>query len=765
MPQTTYKYFSLTLRKCGGPLGMKLGYCNGNLIVTRFQDIDEKGTKGPAETCNLLQTGDILLEVQGMNIKGFLFNQIVSMIKENDILTFRFSRKVESGLVNLLSNHPVPPWQRKRLRQLPMDFCTKCVFTAFDTDLNGALSREELENTPFGTVFECVFKRMDGNDDGLIDVEEWNNAWLQLREEVGSLKVQNMLCRIVYHCNIDVEDGLKKYGEKDEACDFENIAEIENAMNRSISNILKLKALGNSRIAGVNKKAVHLFAVNSNANIYSEEMRKKRILTLKQDDRLEKLGRLFKLWDFDSNGYLDLLEIKVVMHHFKNSMYPHDYFKKAIMSEYVDNKIGYKGFESDPLVTKKEFPFFFLHLCDAHELEKFNETLTMLHRSIVIVSNTIEADKAFKRISPLQKSLPTSIIKRILKQYFIQPNEEADDYFQYAPAISSINLSLEDVPDSLNRETFKSYIVRQLGNERTLPHIFSEILKKVVDGYTREIEGKLIDKLYTLWDQDSSGYLEAEEIDAVLIRLDFIYDMLYDNETYAVTGDSRNIESHFMEGVDPEGKIINVGVGKTKMRRASLLALKSLGIKRGINGVLTKEQFPVYIKKLCVSFGEGGFTNFIYFMRKVVIEVRRLKSFMNILTIRGFQKAYTNSGFINYFQNVIDSMDQSCMGYGAINMECVKKVFNGNESQTTPAEIANLCLEMIAPLTVDEFKKILVAMELVAKEWAKGNVNNTVKINPMSTISVTNDARVENIEEDPLNGSAPAKGGGCCMLQ
>ena len=152
-------------------------------------------------------------------------------------------------------------------------------------------------------------------------------------------------------------------------------------------------------------------------------------------------------------------------------------------------------------------------------------------------------------------------------------------------------------------------------------------------------------------------------------------------------------------------------------------------------------------------------------MRKVVIEVRRLKSFMNILTIRGFQKAYTNSGFINYFQNVIDSMDQSCMGCGAINMECVKKVFNGNESQTTPAEIANLCLEMIAPLTVDEFKKILVAMELVAKEWAKGNVNNTVKINPMSTISVTNNARVENIEEDPLNGSAPAKGGGCCMLQ
>ena len=183
--------------------------------------------------------------------------------------------------------------------------------------------------------------------------------------------------------------------------DLENIAEIENAMNRSISNILKLKALGNSRIAGVNKKAVQLFAVNSNANIYSEEMRKKRILTLKQDDRLEKLGRLFKLWDFDSNGYLDLLEIKVVMHHFKNSMYPHDYFKKAIMSEYVDNKLGYKGFESDPLVTKKEFPFFFLHLCDAHELEKFNETLTMLHRSIVIVSNTIEADKAFKRISPI----------------------------------------------------------------------------------------------------------------------------------------------------------------------------------------------------------------------------------------------------------------------------------------------------------------------------------------------------------------------------
>ena len=75
-------------------------------------------------------------------------------------------------------------------------------------------------------------------------------------------------------------------------------------------------------------------------------------------------------------------------------------------------------------------------MCDSDELEKFSEILTLLRRSIILVSNTIEADKAFKRISPLLKPLPTSTIKRSLAEHFVAPDPEADTYFQYAPAIA-----------------------------------------------------------------------------------------------------------------------------------------------------------------------------------------------------------------------------------------------------------------------------------------------------------------------------------------
>ena len=84
------------------------------------------------------------------------------------------------------------------------------------------------------------------------------------------------------------------------------------------------------------------------------------------------------------------------------------------------------------------------------------------------------------------------------------------------------------MPDILGRESFKDFVVRKLGQERTLPHVFSHIINDVVEGFTKEREANLINKLFDLWDADNSGELEAKEIDDVLLRLDYVYDMLYD---------------------------------------------------------------------------------------------------------------------------------------------------------------------------------------------------------------------------------------------
>lgn len=322
MPQ---KIFSVTLDKGGGPLGMKLGYNKGKIVITRFQDIDDKGSKGPAESSGMLNPGDELLSIQGINIKGFLFTQIIAMIQENDILTFRFSRQVEPGILNLLSNHPVPPATTKRLRQLGIKYSVNRVFEAFDTDSNGTLSPSELANTPFKSFHEGLLDTMDTNADGLIGKDEWAAAWTSLQQKVGSLSVQNMLIRLIYHCEIDVEEELKKVEEamnKDQ--DNKNKTDIENVMNRSIENIMKLKALEDSRVRSPNTstntdgRTANIFAVGTTKS--PDETKEMRINTLKEAGRVEKLKELFDLWDFDGNGFLDLLEIKVVMYHLKNSM-------------------------------------------------------------------------------------------------------------------------------------------------------------------------------------------------------------------------------------------------------------------------------------------------------------------------------------------------------------------------------------------------------------------------------------------------------------
>ena len=406
-------------------------------------------------------------------------------------------------------------------------------------------------------------------------------------------------------------------------------------------------------------------------------------------------------------------------------------------------------------------------MCDSDELEKFSEILTLLRRSIILVSNTIEADKAFKRISPLLKPLPTSTIKRSLDEHFVAPDPEADTYFQYAPAIAGIKQDLSGVPDILGRESFKDFVVRKLGQERTLPHVFSHIINDVAEGFTKEREANLINKLFDLWDADNSGELEAKEIDDVLLRLDFVYDMLYDSETYASPGKQNREGTLNIEKKQSEAKKVNDtgdhSKDKTKMRRASMLALKQIGVK-GDNTSITKEQFPIYIKELCRGFGEGGLTNLLYFMTRVVIEVRRLKKILNVVLIPGFKKEYEKNGILQFFEGVADSVKAS---WGIdIDKKNLRQVFDGSEKYTSTSEISNLTIETLTVLSDEDFKRVVETMEARAREWAKGNISlpaGTPSSNPVSSARGDN-VNVQNEITEP-GAIQPPKGGGCCILQ
>ena len=144
------------------------------------------------------------------------------------------------------------------------------VFEAFDVDSNGTLSPSELANTPFKSLHEGLLDSIDTNADGLIGKDEWVAAWTSLQQKVGSLAVQNMLIRLIYHCEIDIEDELKKVEEcMNDDLNNENETEIENVMNRSIENIMKLKALEDSRVSNQSKSNMNTSAEGSVANIFS----------------------------------------------------------------------------------------------------------------------------------------------------------------------------------------------------------------------------------------------------------------------------------------------------------------------------------------------------------------------------------------------------------------------------------------------------------------------------------------------------------------
>ena len=573
-----FKRFSVCLNKQGAPLGMKLGYDSGNVVITRFQEID--GGKGPAERLGLLAEGDILLGINGILVRGFLFNQIVDMVIANEVLALDFARKIEGeGIMHLLSNHPVSPSERKRLRRIPLEKGLGAIFKAFDKSGDGFLSREELENTPFATVHKNLMGKMDSDADGQISLSEWTSGWIKLQEEEGAEAVLDMMVHLIDHCQIDVSSILSEFKGESKEVVREN--------------------------AGKAAKAIQAIAASDPSNWPLEALRVswdeswKIVVERLLDDQgnLQNLKELFDVWDFDGNGFLDVPEIRSVLYHFKRQGDNADNILLTIFSEDMDNKINYNGIEVDPLVTKEEFPAFILHFCADTELNLFEGTLRSLKRSVHLVYRTLQADRVFKRLSPLHKPLDKGII-----------SSELDAI----PGAAELTMTVDGASEKLDRTGFRSFLIDRLGGEKSTIGQFKEVITAFVDKVTSESSAKAIEKLFNAWDFDNSGALEHFEIEAVMDRLDSVYDMLYDSDTYAVSAPSNKSS-------------------KTKMRRASKLALKEASGDSADTNKITREQFPKYIEQICTGFGEGGFNNFLYFMEKTVLDVRRVRVILDCL--------------------------------------------------------------------------------------------------------------------------------------
>ena len=704
-------------------MGIKLGYKGGNLVVTRFER--SRGEMGPAESSGLLQPGDILVRVNGVIVRGFLFNQIITMVRTNQVLCLDFVRAVEPGLLNMLSNHPVPPGDRKRLRKVPFSDGITRIFKAIDTSGDGLLSKEELDDTPFSKLQDNqLMKAMDSDGDGNISLREWTAGWEKMQDEFGSGKTNDLIVHILHHCAIDVDDVLTE--EPASAADEETP---ETSMKKSIENIMTLKAL-----AAETTSTWSFFGDSAGKTSAANQ---KRLERMKEADRVSKLTNMFDLWDFDGNGFLDLLEIKPVVYHLKETMYPHDYPRRPILTEDVENKTAYEGIDTDPLVTKREFPGFFLQLCDDSELEKFDETLSYLKRSLVLVCNTLVADNAFKRLSPLHKPLDLDFVEACLRKHVALDEEDGEQ----AAAVSAMKLKLENIPPSLDREDFKSYLVRQLGSDRTLPNVFERIVTEMVDAATDEMANGQIEALFAAWDFDGSGAIEHGEIDEVLDRLDNVYDMLYDDRNWENGGEQGDKEQDEAQGAGG-------GVPKTKMRRASRAAIKA--VSEGTGSVLSKENFKEYIKKLSSGFGEGGLNNFLHFMGRTVKDVRSLKDVMECLKGGALKKRETDKAFFDRFNGSLPSelrFDSVQIEEVLSQNDLIRRSTDGSEDGFV-REIADRVLILIEKFE-DANKTVCIR---TLQKMTKGGVRRSSDVNP--TVAGEDNGAV----------NAPAKAG-CCIVQ
>eukprot|EP00949_MAST-11_sp_MAST-11-sp1_P003186 g3186.t1 len=612
MPTRTFK---TQLKKDGGSFGMKLGYENGLMVITRFKDLDDNGRKGPCELSKVLQPRDVVHEINGVKLKGFLFAQAIDLLRSINVATFTCSREIEEGALSRIIGEDISPVDLKQLRSTDIAEASKKVYEAIQGGTKGDVSVSVFESaSSWRSHFPQLSKEVLKNEES-ISLKAWQDIFASM-DDAGDVLAKHMF-----------EMGVS------------TLTQVPNTVPKG-----KLDALRKSAMKSQNFDESKFLA-----SIFTGEDTADNVAA-----RAEILDELFCLWDFDGNGFLELNEIRPVIYNLKHKMFPHDYSEKPVLAEDVNNKFAYASIETDPLVSRAEFASFFLELCDEYEKRTLAETLGDIRESIASVQKLLAADEAWNTWKLAAEDVTMATLRKKLKKIGPSVAAEvlgAEEAEAMKSAIAAVSSKTNEGRE--RREGFKRILLHCCA--KTSIASSSKFTNAFVERCYAKRHDEMIESIYEQWDKDGKGYLPLSGIDDMLQRFEDSYDVLYNQDSYQVPDAAASERKKDDKTKNTKKKKKG---RKTNMARASVVALKlSVGeseVNDGAKDTLAKANFSAYIETLCKGFGPAGMSNFLTQMAQVVMEVNRMDQIMPLLKKHSKAVSHISDYSLNHFAELVN---------------------------------------------------------------------------------------------------------------
>ena len=177
---------------------------------------------------------------------------------------------------------------------------------------------------------------------------------------------------------------------------------------------------------------------------------------------------------------------------------------------------------------------------------------------------------------------------------------------------------------------------------------FIEMLGSLGESMVEWGQHARLDAVFGNWDANGSGFLEKNEIDAVLERLENAYDVIYDtgeHDDHPMDGTAAGAAATPASGekatdgangddqgkAEPEEKKVSpedAAAAAAAEKKASWIiekANKAMEVSdRNHDGKLERSEFTKYILGLCHGFSHNGFANFLDYVDRIVLELKRI---------------------------------------------------------------------------------------------------------------------------------------------